>query len=181
MPRSRGVTRRRFIDTVAGVPALAALARRADGTQEPARVASGRAPRDLARGVARTEADLGSNFDALRGIDGGAVYPASLLSGRYPTLDAFSTHGRGVVLNAYGYRPAPVDPAPEIVDRYEGPDFVREKVVFSTSPAFRVPAYVFVPKVCAGAPRRSSICTRMAACSCSARRRSSTSGTTIRR
>ena len=145
MTEPRRISRRRFIDTAAGLPTLAGLAPRRDGMPQSASGADG-APRDLARSVERTSADLGSNFEALAHLDAEPIYPASFLSGRFPSLDAFSAHGRAAILDAYGFRPAPVDPAPEVVDRYEGPDFVREKVVFSTTPAFRVPAYVFVPK-----------------------------------
>jgi dienelactone hydrolase len=50
------------------------------------------------------------------------------------------------MLAALGYRPDPVPPRPEIVDRRDLGDFIREKVVFSTAPGFRVPAYVHIPK-----------------------------------
>jgi dienelactone hydrolase len=144
MPRAPRVSRRRFIDTVVAAPAAAALARPAVAAQAPA--STGGAPRDLPRSVERSAADLGPNFDAIRRLDGDATYPASFLSGRFPTLDAFTSQARALVLDGYGYRPAPVAPAPEVVDRYEGPDYIREKVVFSTTPTFRVPAYVFIPK-----------------------------------
>jgi len=44
------------------------------------------------------------------------------------------------------YRPPKVDPKPEVLERVDRGEFVREKVVFSTGPLFRVPAYVHIPK-----------------------------------
>jgi hypothetical protein len=45
-----------------------------------------------------------------------------------------------------------VAPNAEIVDRYDAGVFIREKVLFSTTPEFRVPAYVHIPKNRTGAP-----------------------------
>lgn len=141
------VTRRTFLDAVAGIPAAATLSREWRAAQPaPTGPAGVGMPADLARSTAPSAADLGSNFDTVRRLDAGTAYPGSFLSGRFPSVDAFTAAGRASILEAYGYRPAPVPPAAEVVDRYEGADYIREKVVFSTTPLFRVPAYVFIPK-----------------------------------
>src|SRR5262249_33271463 len=44
------------------------------------------------------------------------------------------------------YAPAKCDPRPEVVERSDRGDHVREKVYFNTTPDVRVPAYVLVPK-----------------------------------
>jgi len=49
-------------------------------------------------------------------------------------------------LDALAYRPTPAAPRAEVVDRADMGEFIREKVVFSTTPEFRVPAYVHIPK-----------------------------------
>ncbi len=149
MPGPTSVTRRNFIDTLASLPAAAALthAVRAEPASQAAAAAGGSgAPADLPRSLTPSRADLGANFGLVRALDPGAPYPGSFLSGRFPSVDAFTAEGRASILDAYGYRPAPVAPAAEVVDRFEGPDFIREKVVFSTTPHFRVPAYVHIPK-----------------------------------
>lgn len=149
MSGSPNVTRRCFIDTLASVPAAAALTHAVQAASTPqtaAASADSTAPADLARSLAPSQADLGANFDLVRALDPGASYPGSFLSGRFESVEAFTTHGRASILDAYGYRPAPVAPAAEVVDRFEGPDFIREKVVFSTTPHFRVPAYVHIPR-----------------------------------
>jgi dienelactone hydrolase len=53
---------------------------------------------------------------------------------------------RAKVLDLFQYRPAPVEPQAELVERVELADHVRERVVFSTAPHFRVPAYVSIPR-----------------------------------
>ena len=151
MAEASGISRRSFIDALAALPvsatALGSRAAAQPANAVPTQAGGGpAAPPDLPRSVAEAQADLGSNHGVLQALDTGSGYPASYLSGRFASLDAFTSHGRQAILESYGYRPAAVDPAPEIVDRYEGPDFVREKVVFSTTPQFRVPAYVHVPK-----------------------------------
>jgi dienelactone hydrolase len=145
MPARTRLTRRRFLDVLAAAPATATLAQGLTLTAQQA-AASGGAPPDLARSLRPAEADLGANYDAVRSLDHATAYPGSFLSGRFGALEAFTTQGRASILDAYGYRPAPVAPAPELLDRFEGPDFIREKVLFSTTPQFRVPAYVHIPK-----------------------------------
>ena len=136
------VSRRDFLDLVAAVPALGALPVGA----QPAASSPTDMPADLPRATTPAAADLGPNFALVQALDDQRPYPGSFLSGRFASVDAFTTAGRQAILDAYGYRPLPVAPAAEVVDRYEGPDFVREKVVFSTTPTFRVPAYVHMPK-----------------------------------
>jgi dienelactone hydrolase len=143
------LTRRDFLDTLAAAPVAATLGTTRPGNAPAAAVQTGApegAPRDLPRSTAPSRADLGSNFALVDALDDEGPYPASYLSGRFSSLDAFTAHGRAAILDAYGYRPPSVDPAPDVVDRYEGPDFIREKIVFSTTPGFRVPAYVHIPK-----------------------------------
>jgi dienelactone hydrolase len=50
------------------------------------------------------------------------------------------------VLDALGRRPQPAPLAAEVVDRQEFDTFFREKILFSSSPDLRVPAYLHIPK-----------------------------------
>src|SRR5690606_36370221 len=116
------LTRRDFLDTLAAAPVAATL-----GTTRPGHApapavqtaAPEGAPRDLPRSTAPSRADLGSNFALVDALDDEGPYPTSYLSGRFSSLDAFTAHGRAAILDAYGYRPPSVDPAPDVVDRYE--------------------------------------------------------------
>lgn len=103
-------------------------------------------PQDPPRDLQPTRADIGSLFPQIMKLAASGVYPYSFLSGRFKTLEEFKEAGRGKVLSLYGYRPEKVDPRPEVVDRQDLGEFVREKLLFSTSPHFRVPAYVHIPK-----------------------------------
>lgn len=50
------------------------------------------------------------------------------------------------VLERLSYRPPNVDPNPMILDRIDHGDHMRERVLFSAAPWFRVPAYVLILK-----------------------------------
>ena len=116
--------------------------------------------------------NLGSLFPDVEKLAGADRYPLAFPNGRFRTFEDYRAAARDKVLDLLLYRPAKVDPRPEVVGRVDRDDHVRETVLFSTGPAFRVPAYVLIPKGLRGPPRPSSICTRTGGCSSSARRRS---------
>ncbi len=134
----------------------------ASGLPAPTRAASlqarpgadGGPPPDIVRPTAPSQADLGANFDVVSAIGrhagapalGERRFPGAYDAARTPSLETFTARTRATILGAYGYFPAAVDPEPEVLDRYEGPDFIREKLLFSTTPFFRVPAYVHIPR-----------------------------------
>jgi dienelactone hydrolase len=121
--------------------ALTALA--ASGTlaaQPPA------APADEQRSTAPASADSGSLYPALEAMAQRGTYIHSFLDSRFQDVNAWRKEARAAVFEALGPRPPAVDPRPEVVDRRDMGEFVREKVVFSTTPEFRVPAYVHIPK-----------------------------------
>jgi dienelactone hydrolase len=99
-------------------------------------------PRDLKP----NGSDLGSVLADVERLAGAGQYESSFLTGRFRSLDAFLAHGRRKIFDALLYRPAPVSPRPEVIDRRDCGDHVREKLVFSTTPDFRVPVYVLIPK-----------------------------------
>src|SRR5262249_21351040 len=102
--------------------------------------------RDIARELQPTGADLGSLFPDVERVADKASYRYSFLGDRFHDLEAFHTAGRQKILDLLLYRPARVDPKPEVVERVERDDHVREKLLFSTGPELRVPAYVLLPK-----------------------------------
>jgi dienelactone hydrolase len=104
------------------------------------------APPDQPRDLKPTGSDSGSLYPQLEQLARRNEYSHSFLSGRFNSVAEYTQQGRKVVLDAFGYRPAPVDLRPEVVDRADMGEFIREKVLFSTSPIFRVPAYVHIPK-----------------------------------
>lgn len=103
-------------------------------------------PADRAVELKPSAADSGSLFPAIETLANRNRYSHSFLGDRFRSVDAYRKEGRAVVFEALGPRPDPVDPKPEVIDRRDMGDFVREKILFSTTPWFRVSAYVHIPK-----------------------------------
>lgn len=96
---------------------------------------------------------MGSLYPQLRALAETGEYPNSFLSGRFKSLEDFKAAGREKVQAAFAYQPEKVEPRAEIVQRDEFGEFFREKIHFSTSSNFRVPAYLHIPKgINSGAP-----------------------------
>jgi dienelactone hydrolase len=93
-----------------------------------------------------TGADLGTLFADVEKLARGNRYSYSYLTDRFRTFAVFKATSREKIFDLLLYRPEKVDPKPVVVERIDRDDHVREKVVFSTSPDFRVPAYVLIPK-----------------------------------
>ncbi len=109
---------------------------------EPGFASAADSPRELRP----SGADLGSLFPEVKKLAGSGEYPFSFLTGKFPTLDDFRGAAHAKVLEVLQHRPEKVDPRPEVLERVERDDHIREKVLFSTTPQFRVPAYVLIPK-----------------------------------
>ena len=101
---------------------------------------------DTPRHLKPTGADLGSLFPEVARLAESNRYALSFPDGRFRTFDDFKAAARARVEELLLYRPEKVQPRPEVLERVDRGDHVREKVVFSTSPHFRVPAYVLIPK-----------------------------------
>lgn len=140
MSPSDSFSRRDWLATLAAATSAGLVA----GAGPWAEAADG-PPADLPRELPPTSANLGSLFPAVAQL-ADQPYAFSFLGERFKILDDFHAEGRAKVLELLAYRPEKCDPQPEILDRFENEDFVREKLVFSTSPTFRVPAYLYLPK-----------------------------------
>jgi len=106
----------------------------------------GQASPDGVRNLTPTGADSGSLFPDVERLAGTGEFSHSFLSGRFKNVAEFRREGRKAMLDGLAYRPASVAARPEVVDRQDLGEFIREKVIFSTTPHFRVPAYVHIPK-----------------------------------
>ncbi len=126
-------TRREFLAAAAGTVASASLAH-AD------------MPADLPRELNPTAANLGTLFPEVAKLAAAQSFSLSFLGDRFKTIDEFKKAGREKVYELLLQRPGKVDPKPELIERTDQGDFIREKIVFSTTPTFRVPAYVLIPK-----------------------------------
>jgi dienelactone hydrolase len=92
------------------------------------------------------DSDSGSLYSQIETLADQCRYPMSFLEGSYPDVGSYQASARKKVLELFHYAPPPVSPDPEVVKRWEYSDFIQEKVLFTTAPWFRVPAYVLVPK-----------------------------------
>lgn len=139
-------TRRGFLEHAAAASAAAAypFTEALGGAGEPP--AGPTSPPDPARKLQPTNADLGSLFPDVERLAGPENYPLSFLGERFRTLEEFRKTARDKVLEILRYRPAQVDPRPEVLERVQRDDHVRERILFSTAPNLRVPAYVLIPR-----------------------------------
>ncbi len=130
-------TRREFLQHSAALPALLGATASAPALDMPA---------DLPRELKPTGADLGTLFAPVNELAERNRFAYSFLGDTFKTLGEFKAAGRAKVFEAFAYKPEKVDPKPELIERADCDGYTREKVVFSTGPLFRVPAYVLVPK-----------------------------------
>jgi len=93
-----------------------------------------------------SEADSGSLYPQIKTLADQCRYPLSFLERSDNSVEAYRHAAREKVLELFLYEPPAVALAPEVVGRWEYTDYVQEKILFSTAPWFRVPAYVLIPK-----------------------------------
>ncbi len=145
-PKPDHTTRRAFLET-AGAGALASLLLgQEDALAQPAASPASGVAKDMPVSLQPNGADVGSVFPFIERLGRLHDFEYSFLGDRFKSLDEFKRQSREKVLEALLYRPRPVAPRAEIVERDDLGDIIREKIVFSTTPEFRVPAYVQFPK-----------------------------------
>ena len=93
-----------------------------------------------------TGADVGTLYDEVKNLADMCRYPLSRLTREYTSQAEYRKSVQSKVFELFHYDPAPVEPGVEVVERWETDDYVQEKILFSTTPWFRVPAYVLIPK-----------------------------------
>lgn len=93
-----------------------------------------------------TDADIGSLFPFVKSQAVQGEFPLSFLNAKYRSVRKWKKLARGKLLELLHYSPASCSPAPETLERIDCGDYVRERVVFNTTPDVRVPAFVLVPK-----------------------------------
>ena len=93
-----------------------------------------------------TGSDIGTLYEKIKIIADQNRYPMSVLSSSYDSMAEYRKTVQQKVLELFHYDPPAVEPDVEVVDRWETDDFIQEKIIFSTTPWFRVPAYVLIPK-----------------------------------
>ena len=92
------------------------------------------------------DAQVGSLYPFVRATADRSTLELSFLRERFTDIDAWKREGRAKALSLLQYDPPACDPRPEVVERVDCGEFVREKVYFNTTPDIRVSAYVLLPK-----------------------------------
>jgi dienelactone hydrolase len=103
-------------------------------------------PPDLPRALAPAQSDTGTLFAEMEQLARRADFPDSFLAPGWTSIEDHRREGRRIVFEALGSEPPRGEPRAEIVHREETEDFIREKIVFTTAPELRVPAYLHLPK-----------------------------------
>lgn len=134
--------RREFLEKSIVVGGCAALAPTTAQAAQSSLSQLADTPRELSRGGA----DMGTLYDSIKQLADSRPFDMSFLGDRFNSLAEFHAAGRQAILDALHYRPQPVTPSAEVLERVDMGDYVREKILFNTTPQFRVPAYVLVPK-----------------------------------
>jgi dienelactone hydrolase len=114
----------------------------------PAAAGAGGAPRagTDAGPVAATGSDVGSLFPFIESQAVKGEFPLSYLRPDFQDLAAWKRQARGKLLDLLHYAPPRVEPRAEVLERIDKGDYVRERIVFNTTPDLRIPAYVLIPK-----------------------------------
>lgn len=131
--------RREFLASVSLLPLLGS-AGLAVGGDEPKLMP------DAVRALQPSAADLGTNFTAVEQI-AATCQPSVFPIGKPIEFnETFRAAARAKVRDVLSYEPPRVDFNPEVVERVDCGEFWRERVLISTTPWFRIPAYVLIPK-----------------------------------
>lgn len=110
-------------------------------------VNAGAAQDSVAGGTAPARpADLGTRLADVEALAAKNEYRLSFLGNRFSSYAAFEKEARASIFEALRYQPEPVDPAPEVLETVDCGSYLRKRITFRTTPLFRVPAYLLVPK-----------------------------------
>ena len=132
------MTRRQFIKAASAGAALSAA--------HPAVAAEavGRSPLPTSQG--RPAPDLGSHWELFEGLSRDCRPAMSFLEERFTEPGPWTKQAQALLLDLLHYAPAPCEARAEVVETVDCRAYRRERVMISTSPYARIPAYVLVPK-----------------------------------
>ena len=131
-------TRRQFITTVAGVAAVSSKASAAEPKPE---IRYSMSPPPPKNGPHTGTLDV-----FIQKLKPQGEVPLSFLKDEHGDLAAWKAKARAKMLELLHYAPEKVDPNAEVVSRKDCGNYIREEIRFNTTPVFRVPATVLIPK-----------------------------------
>ena len=141
MRNDNQLSRRRFLERAGGMTGMA-LAGAEIATSGGFR-AAGEIPsrRRIQQGT-----PLGSLYPFLHDLQQESQFKLSFLQNEFKELDSWKRTVREKLWQMIPEKPDPCDFKPEVVERTDQGDYIREKVYFHSTPVTRVPAYVLIPK-----------------------------------
>src|SRR5438445_690747 len=86
----------------------------------------------------RTGSDVGSLFPFIQSQALRSDFSLSYLRDEFKDLPTWKRQARGKLLELLHYVPPQCDPRPEVVEKTDKGDYIREKVYFNTTPDIRV-------------------------------------------
>ncbi len=130
--------RRTFLSALGLSTALSGLGLHSDPTVSVAADGPVELPDSLAN-LGNRYADIAKLADSMR-------YEYSWAAGNMATFSEFQATARAKLFELLQHKPAEVAPRAELLERVDCGSYTREKVTFATTSAWRVSAYVLVPK-----------------------------------
>ena len=97
-------------------------------------------------GPSPTHSDVGSLFPFIQSQAREREFPLSFLQSQVRSIQEWKPSARAKFHELLYYSPAKCEHRPEVVERVDLGEYVREKVYFNTTPDLRIPAYVLIPK-----------------------------------
>jgi dienelactone hydrolase len=131
-------TRRKFIATATGAAAVSSKAGAAESKPEIRYSMSPPPP--------KTGPHTGSIDVFIQKLKPQGEVPLSFLREEHADLASWRTTARAKMRELLHYAPEEVDPQAEVVSRQDCGDYIREEIRFNTTPVFRVPGTVLIPK-----------------------------------
>ena len=132
-------TRRQFIATVAGAAAVSSKAGAADEPRPEIRYSMNPTPPKIGP-------HTGTLDVFVQKLKPRGERPLSFLKDEHDDLAAWKTKARAKMLELFHYAPEKCDPQAEVISRKDCGDYIREEIRFNTTPVFRVPGTVLIPK-----------------------------------
>ena len=96
--------------------------------------------------AATTSSDVGSLYPFIQSQAVKGEFPLSFLRPQVHSLPAWKRRARGKLFELLQYAPPKCPHRPEIVERTDCGDYIRERLSFNTTPDIRAPAYLLLPK-----------------------------------
>jgi dienelactone hydrolase len=90
--------------------------------------------------------DLGTHWEFLSGLSERCAPQMSFLDAHFSDVETWADQARSYLRQCLHYDPAPVAFDAEVVEEVDRGDYTRRRVMLTTAPDCRIPAYVLVPK-----------------------------------